>query len=75
MGYCDAFSRKFNISERCCESCHEDYDLGLDYLIDVDIEKGFYRICCQINREYKKKDEGRIIFNEQRRSNNFNDRD
>ncbi len=48
LGYCEEACEDLGLILDCCVSCHEDNDMGLDDLTEIDLDHGFYKVCCRI---------------------------
>jgi len=54
LGGCEAIKKKYNLTSSCCSTCHtnyDDYDVSM-HLIEVD--DGFYEVCCDVHNEFGK---------------------
>lgn len=54
IGGCADAERDLKISASCCNSCHEDDDLGYEMeYIEVN-ETDYYYVCCAVLHEYER---------------------
>lgn len=54
---CKDLSNEFRIDLDCCDSCHEDFDLGYFDLMEKEIDEKNYKICCRMFERVKKLEE------------------
>jgi hypothetical protein len=50
---CKEFREKYQISEECCESCHEDDSMGFGEDLWFAVEGKDWNICCSMFKEYE----------------------
>ena len=60
LGGCEELDKDFNLkSPSCCDSCHvdnEDYGYSLR---EIELDNGYYEVCCELGRAYDRKLRGR----------------
>lgn len=53
LGSCEEMAKHFGLEQSCCDSCHNDVDEGYSSLIEIEIEKGYFHVCCYMNSRYE----------------------
>ena len=48
---CDTLSKKYGLKEGCCDSCHDEYELGYHDLLEVCDNGEDYLVCCRVYNE------------------------
>lgn len=54
LGSCNELRKRYNLNVECCDSCHEEYDEGYDW-IEVNTTEGWYFVCCTVLNAYEEK--------------------
>lgn len=50
---CEEIKKKYNLQSDCCESCHEDDDMGYGEDLWFEIEGKDWHICCATYKAYE----------------------
>ncbi len=53
LGGCEEAAKHFGFEQSCCDSCHNDADEGYCSLIEIEIDQGYFNVCCYMHIKYE----------------------
>ena len=52
MSDCRRIKQEFGLTAECCDSCHEDEEMGYDSMCTIDTQDGPVEVCCKVQIEF-----------------------
>lgn len=48
LGGCDEYAARTGVCALCCDTCHDDANVGYADMIEVEFGDGYYVVCCSM---------------------------
>jgi hypothetical protein len=55
LGGCKEAKERFHLECNCCDACHDDLDKYGIERSELEVEDGYYHVCCEVSNCYKVK--------------------
>jgi len=67
LGGCEKANEQLGLNKPCCVSCHGEWDDGYNEPIEIQVDGGYYLVCCAKAIEWRDRNEPHPFAGEGRR--------